>query len=179
MTWPNICRVPCRRGTQQSSNLCHVPWFLHTAKIDTFAVCHSFCTRQRFQIQFCLFVDYVYGTPSISYIYNKHFMYPKKHRRHLIYHNKHITIKSCFVHGQPQVLVKSVHISSYKSIWQSPYKFNCKGSIYVSRNEVHTTHGADGGGGGGCCGHIGGDGHVGVCDQPCCGGGGGWCCCCR
>jgi len=57
MTWPELCRVP---------------WLLHTAKIGSFAVCHSFCTRQRFQIQFCLFVDYVYGTPSISYIYNKH-----------------------------------------------------------------------------------------------------------
>ena len=108
------------------------------------------------------------------YIYhNKHFMYPKKHCRNLILsRNAQMQINSCFVHRQPQVQVKSIQAHTKSS----PYKFKCKASIHVPRNEVHTTHGADGGGGGGggCCGHIGGGGHVGAGDQPCCGGDG--CC---
>ena len=68
VTWKWVCRVPCRCGTRQRPNLCRVQKLLHTAKNGSFAVCPGFCTRQRSQIQFFLFVDYVYGTPSISYI---------------------------------------------------------------------------------------------------------------
>ena len=68
VTWKWVCRVPCRCGTRQRPNLCHVQKLLHTAKNGSFAVCPGFCTRQRSQIQIFLFVDYVYGTPSISYI---------------------------------------------------------------------------------------------------------------
>jgi len=68
MTWPGLCCVPCWRGTRQSSNICRVPRFLHTAKIGIFVVCHDFCTRQRCQNQFFFFDYYVYGTPRKSYI---------------------------------------------------------------------------------------------------------------
>ena len=175
-----------RPGTRQRLSLCRVPGYLHTGNNGRWhclraslpcAMVNAHSKEPRFYL---FFIYYVYGTPSITsilYIYhNKHFMYPKKHRRHLILsRNAQMQINSCFVHRQPQVQVKSiqVHTSSYKS---SPYKFKCKASIHVPRNEVHTTHGADGGGGGdgGCCGHISGGGHVGVGDQPCCGGDG--CC---
>ena len=68
MTWLGLCRVPCWRGTRQSSNLCRVPRFLHMENIGTFAVWHGFCTRQRCQNQFFLFDYYVYGTQKIIYI---------------------------------------------------------------------------------------------------------------
>ena len=85
MTWPDLYRVPCRCGTRQSSNLCRVPWFLHTAKIGTFAVCHGFCTQQRCQNQFfCLIITYM--VPPENHIYhNDYSMYPNKHHMHLIH----------------------------------------------------------------------------------------------
>jgi len=50
MTWLGLCRVPCWRGTRQSSNLCRVPRFLHTENIGTFAVCKNHGIRQRFEL---------------------------------------------------------------------------------------------------------------------------------
>ena len=126
---PYLCHVPRRHtakfeslpcawesGTRQSLNLCRVPRTLHTAKNGFFAVCPGFCTRQRSQIQFCLFVDYVYGTP-------KHFIYITMSISCI-----RISIASIWYTDTNKLLFRP-----YK-YWSSPYKF-----IQIKFKQIHTS----------------------------------------
>ena len=81
--------LPCAGGqsTWQISNLCRVPWFLHTAKAFSrpawytfFAMCFGLCTQQRLDF-FWFFLFYrVYGTQIILAIH----IYQSSHRTHFI-----------------------------------------------------------------------------------------------
>ena len=113
-------------STRQSPVLCRVPVHLHTANngpghcfVGFFAMCHGKCTRHRAQFRF-IFLSVTYMVPqalqAFHIYHNKHFMYPKKHRRHFILsRNAQMQRNSSIVHRQPQV----VHTSPYNS----PYKF--------------------------------------------------------
>ena len=58
-----------------------------------------------------------------------HFMYHNKHRRHFILCSKaQMQINSSIVVRQPEVV--------HTSLCNSPYKFKCKDSIFVSANQV-------------------------------------------